>query len=162
METGRAVLERATDRGITCHAVLADMLLDIEPEYPDEYEDYVEGIYMFLAENRLEPLAIEEPIFSEELRIGGTPDALCLCDGKLILPDWKFVSLICKPKVKAQLNLYRRIYNEMGVFPDELWAVQFLRKTFRKYPVAISDEEWKCALRVREFKSRKFGRGVID
>jgi hypothetical protein len=87
------VLERAADRGITCHAVLEAMLRgETEVEYPDMYEEWVDGIRLFLSEHHIVPLAIEEPIYSPVLDLAGTPDLLSYFDGPLTLNDWKFVA----------------------------------------------------------------------
>lgn len=148
---------------MTCHAVLEMMLKgEEEVEYPAMYEEYVDGIRVFLSEHEIIPLAIEEPIYSELMGVAGTPDLLCLYDGVLTLVDYKFVSAISKTKVKAQLNGYRRIYNDNGVFPEKLLAIHFKRGTKTEYPVSISDEEIDTALLVYSLKHKKYGRGVID
>jgi hypothetical protein len=155
-------IERAADRGITGHAVIASLLTGGEPEYPDEYEPWIDAVRQFLSEHDIRPLAIETPTVDEVLRVGGIPDLLSECGGIITVDDWKFVSSICKPKVKAQLNGYRIMLNHSGVFPEQLRAVQFMPWKYRVYPVAISDDEWNLAYMVYQLKHRKFGRGVID
>lgn len=157
-------LEAAAERGTTCHKILELYLNgDQEAEYPSEYEGYADGIRLFLAEHEIVPYAIEKPICSSELMVAGTPDLLCEYDGKLTVIDYKFVSQICKPKVKAQLNLYRKMLEEAGVFPEQLIAVQFLPDgLYRPYPVAASDAEYEACLQIYRFKNKKYARGKID
>lgn len=157
-------LEAAAERGTICHKLLELYLNgEKESEYPSEYEGYADGIRLFLAEHKIVPYAIEKPICSKELMVAGTPDLFCEYDGKLTVIDYKFVSQICKPKVKAQLNLYRRMLEEAGVFPEQLIAVQFLPDgLYRLYPVADSDAEYEACLRIYQFKKQKYARGKID
>ena len=156
--------ESAAERGTMCHKVLEMLLSGIEdPEYPDAYEPYVEAIRMFLSEHEIEPIAIETPVFSEELGAAGTPDLLCIFDGAMAILDYKFVAQIAKTRVKAQLNAYRKMYNENGVFPEALKAIQFLKDgTYRIYDVAIGDEEISLCARLYALKNKKHARGRID
>lgn len=155
-------MERAADRGTTLHSVLEMALTgeDYDGEYPAVYADYVTSIELFLASHTIEPIAIEQPIYSERLDVAGTPDLLAYIDGVLTLADWKFVSSICKPKVRAQLTGYCQVFNDNGVFPEQLLAVQFMRDKPREYLVEPGDE-WDAALRIREIKRRKYQRGKI-
>jgi hypothetical protein len=156
-------IDRAADRGVTMHYILRMAFSgeDYAGEYPGTYQPWVDAIELFLSEHVFAPISIEEPIYSPKLDIAGTPDWLGMMDEILTLPDWKFVSSICKPKVKAQLNLYNIIYNELGVFPERLMAVQFMPYKYRIYPVEIGGDEWATALKVWGIKNRKYARGRI-
>ncbi len=157
-------LEAAAERGTVCHEILAQYLRGDRDsvEYPDEYEPYVEAIRLFLAEHMICPYAIETPIYSRRYGYAGTPDLLCELDGVLTLIDYKFVSQIAKTRVKAQLNAYCKAYEEDGVYPEQLLAVQFLKDgTYRIYPVKYDDEELMVALKLYELKQKKHKRGVI-
>lgn len=158
------LMDAAAERGTVCHAVLAAYLSGNEdPEYPSSYEPYVEAIRLFLAEHRIYPLSIETPVFCERFGFAGTPDLLCEFDGMLAVVDYKFVSQIAKTKVKAQLNAYGAAYEEQGIYPDRLLAVQFMKDgTYRIYPVAYGDEELEAAVRVWEFKNKRHKRGEIS
>ena len=158
------VIDIASDRGTTCHKVLEMMLQgEIDIEYSSVYAPYVDAIELFLSEHEIIPIAIETPIHSLVLGVAGTPDLLCEFDGALAILDWKFVSAICKPKVKAQLNGYRIMYNESGVFPEKLFAVQFLNNgLYRIYPVAIDDKEFVACMEIHKIKNAKYGKGKID
>lgn len=157
-------VERAADRGTTCHAVIAEMLVgNTDVEYPGAYATYIDAVLLFLSEHSIIPLAIETPIYSDSMGLAGTPDLLCEYDGALAVVDYKFVSQVAKAKVKAQLNAYRRMFEDNGIFPEKLFAIQFLRDgTYRAYPVAISDVEVDACLKIRDLKTKKYARGKID
>lgn len=157
-------IERAADRGVTCHAVIAEMLYgNADVEYPGAYSAHVDAISLFLSEHTITPLSIETPLYSPRLNLAGTPDLLCEYDGVLTVVDYKFVSQIAKSKVKAQLNAYRIMYEDLGVFPEQLIAVQFLPNgLYRPYPVAIDNAEIELCMKLHELKNKKHSRGKID
>jgi hypothetical protein len=156
-------MERAADRGVTMHLVLEMALRgdDYDGEYPAMYEDHVQCIERFLSEHEVVPLAIEEPIYSPRLCVAGTPDLLCIYDGVLALLDYKFVSAINKRKVRAQLTGYNEIYNDNGVFPEQMWAIHFTKERPKPYPVEFGGDEWATALKAWEINHRKYKRGII-
>lgn len=156
-------MDRAADRGVTLHAVLEMALRgeDYGGEYPSAYAPWVRSIGQYIAAHEIVLLAAEESLHSPRLDVCGTPDLLCMLDGVLTLIDWKFVSSICKPKVKAQLNGYREILADNGVFVEQMIAVQFTPEKPRPYPVEIGGDEWATALKVWEIKNRKYARGRI-
>lgn len=158
------LMDAAAERGTTCHYILASYLQgNWDVEYPDSYEPYVDAIRLFLAEHHIEPLSIETPVYCEKYGYAGTPDLLCMFDDMLTVVDYKFVSQIAKTKVKAQLNAYCIAYEEQGIYPDLMKAVQFLKDgTYRIYPVAYGDEELEAAVAVWKFKSKKHKRGEIS
>lgn len=155
-------MDAAADRGTTCHKVIEMYLRHMEPEYPDEYEPYVDAIRLFLSEHKIQPIFIEQPIYSAKHNYAGTPDLLCFFDGYLTLIDYKFVSQIAKTKVKAQLNAYCKAYEEQEIYPEFLYAVQFLKDgTYRLYPVKYDDTELEVALNLWDLKHKKHPRGEI-
>lgn len=158
------LMDAAAERGTVLHAVIASYLRgETEVEYPSAYEPYVDGIRLFLSEHRIEPLSIETPVFCEKYGIAGTPDLLCEFDGRLAVIDYKFVSQIAKTKVKAQLNAYDMAYEEMGVYPEERLAIQFLKDgTYRVYPVAYGEDELEAAFKVYMYKHKRHRRGEIS
>lgn len=156
-------IERAADRGVTMHKVLELALRgeDYDDEYPAIYTDYVDAIELFLSKHTIEPIAIEQPVFSDRIGVAGTPDLLCMMDDVLTLVDYKFVSSVCKPKVRAQLTGYSDILRDQGVFVEQMLAVQFMRGDIREYPVDFGGDEWGTALKVYGIKKRKYKRGRI-
>jgi hypothetical protein len=156
-------MDRAADRGVTLHTVLEMALRgeDYEGEYPSAYAPWVRSVEQYIEAHEIVLLAAEEPIYSPRLEVCGTPDLLCMLDGVLTLLDWKFVSSVCKPKVKAQMNGYYEIFADNGVFIEQMIAVQFTPDKPRPYPVEIGGDEWATALKVWEIKNRKYARGRI-
>lgn len=156
-------MDIARERGIIGHAVIAQMLQgETDIDYPSAYEPYIEAVRLFLSEHEIIPAYIETPIASETSGYAGTPDLLCWFDGVLSVLDYKFVSQIAKTKVKAQLNGYLEMYIENGVFPENLYAVQFLPDTYRLYPVTVDCSEFRLCLEVYKQKNRKHPRGRIE
>ena len=157
-------MDAAAERGTICHYILASYLQgDRDVEYPSEYEPYVESINLFLSEHKLEPLAIETPVYSEKYGYAGTPDFLGHFDDVLTVLDWKFVRQLAKTKVKAQVNAYGAAYEEQNVWPDQLAAVQFLDDgTYRVYPVAYGVDELEAAVQVWKYKHQRHKRGEIS
>lgn len=156
-------LEVAAERGTVCHAVLEALINGEEDiEYPAAYEAHIDAVRQFVGEHEIIPIAAEKPVCSPLRGVAGTPDLLCWFDGLLTLLDYKFVSQVAKSKVKAQLNGYNLIYNELGVFPEALKTVQFLPGTYRIYPTAIDPTEFDLCMEIHRHKNRKHPRGRIE
>ena len=88
-------VEAAADRGTTMHAYLAHRLTGGAPEdfeLPDAYTSYADSVELFLAEHRIDPYLIEQPLGTEGF--AGTPDLVADFDGTLAILDYKFVSQI--------------------------------------------------------------------
>lgn len=157
-------LDAAAERGTVLHRAV-ELLLSGEPEVdcPEAYGGYVDAIRLFLAEHTIVPLAVEQPMYSLAMGVAGTPDLLCEMDDVLTLIDYKFVAQMAKTRVKAQLNAYRLMYEEQGVMPDKLLAVQFLPSgLYRLYPVAQDTTEWELCLALHRLKSKKHPKGAIE
>lgn len=156
----------AAERGTELHAVLASVWdaeeREEEMELPEEYAPYLDGVRRFLADHKIEPIAVEEPIYSPSLGVAGTPDLLCYFDGKLAILDYKFVSQVAKTKAKAQLNFYAIIYEEQGIYAELLYIVQFLPGFYRLYPVSLGREEVEACLAIKRLREKKHRRGKID
>lgn len=158
--------EAAADRGVTMHAYIAHRLTGGEPEefeLPDIYQSYAEAVELFLSEHTIVPLLIETPLPGNGF--AGTPDLVCEFDGNAAILDYKFVSVIAKSKVGAQLGGYMELCEENEIFPDLLYAVQFLRNgDYRLYPagVAAGREAFLAGRKIYEIKCKKHPRGAIN
>ncbi len=132
-----SVLDAATDRGATMHAYIEHRLLGgaaDEFDLPSIYLPYADAVELFLSEHTIVPLAIETPMATQDF--AGTPDLVCEFDGIDAILDWKVVSQIAKSKVGTQLAGYEVLCVDNGLFPEELYAVQFLKTgDYRLYPV---------------------------
>lgn len=157
------ILERAADRGTTCHAIIAMALQgeDYSGEYPAMYQPWVDSIEAFLHEHNIVPLMIETPLGNTTLGYAGTPDLVCEFDGSTALLDYKCVSQVNKTKVKAQLNAYDQLLAYEGVQIEERYAVQFTKEGYRLYPVAFGMEEFDACQKIYELKQKKHPRGKI-
>ena len=154
----------AAERGTVMHAYLAHRLQGGDPvdfELPGTYEPYAEAVEQFLSEHEVVPYDIEVPFGT--VNLAGTPDLVCEFDGVLSILDWKFVSQIAKSKVGAQLAGYAYLCECNHVFPEKLFAVQFLRDSYRLYPVGwdAAREAFFAAFRIYDIKTEKHPRGRI-
>ena len=158
------VIDAAAEPGTVLHKVF-ELLLSSETDVdcPDAYAGYIAAIRLFLAEHTIVPLAVEQPMYSPTMGVAGTPDLLCEMDDALTLIDYKFVAQMAKTRVKAQLNAYRLMYEEQGVMPDKLLAVQFLPNgLYCLYPVAQDTTEWELCLALHRLKNKKHPKGAIE
>ena len=160
------VLDAAADRGSALHAYIAFRLSGgsgEDFELPDSYQQYVEGIELFLAEHEIIPILVEEPLPGSGY--AGTPDLVCEFDGVPTIVDYKFVSSVAKTKVGAQLAGYMDLCEQNGLFPEKLYAVQFLKTgDYRLYPVGLESgrEAFELCRKLHALKTKKHPRGRID
>ena len=160
-----SVLDFATDRGVTLHAYIAHRLMGgsrEDFEVPDIYAPWQDAVELFLAEHTIVPLLIETPLGGDGF--AGTPDLVCEIDGEFAIVDYKFVSQIAKTKVGAQLHGYKVLCAINGIFPEKLYAVQFLSSgDYRLYPIGLAGEiDFTLCRRLYEAKHRRHSRGRID
>lgn len=160
-------LDLAADRGVTIHDYIARRLSgepwsDCIEDVPDAYVPWTESVESFLEEHTITPLMIEESLCVPNLGIAGTLDALCEVDGIITLLDFKCVSAVSKSKIKAQMNLYRMMLEDMEIFPAQMFAIQFTADRYRMYPVAMDYDEAHLCLDVMNARNKKHGKGVID
>lgn len=158
-------VEAAADRGTTMHAYLAHRLIGGAPEefeLPDAYAPYADAVELFLAEHRIDPYLIEQPLGS--IAFAGTPDLVADFDGTLSVLDYKFVSQVAKSKVGAQLGGYLTLCNDNALYPDALYAVQFLPDgVYRLYPADVGQAlaSFHVCKTLYEIKTKKHPRGRI-
>lgn len=158
-------VEAAADRGTAMHAYLAHRLTGGAPEdfeLPDAYAPYAEAVELFLSEHRIEPFVIEQPMGAPSY--AGTPDLVADFDGTLAILDYKFVSSVAKSRVSAQLGGYSLLCGENMLYPDALYAVQFLPDgAYRLYPVDVGQAlaAFHVCKTLYEIKTKKHPRGRI-
>ena len=164
-----SVLDAATERGTTMHEYLAWRLnggTREEFELPDIYEPYADAVELFLYEHDICPFAIETPVCGawRGVTYAGTPDLVGEFDGILSILDYKFVSQIAKSKVGAQLHGYRVLCEQNGVYPGDLYAVQFLNTgDYRLYCVgAGAADSLNACVEIYAQKTKKHPRGAIN
>lgn len=159
-------VEAAADRGVTMHAYLAHRLMGGEPEdfeLPGQYQPYAEAVEFFLSEHSIVPLLIETALPGPGY--AGTPDLVAQFDGPIAILDYKFVSTVAKSRVGAQLGGYLGLCEHNGVFPEALYAVQFLPGgTYRLYPAdeGAAKAAFTVCQALHEIKTKKHPRGRIE
>lgn len=160
-------LENARERGSTLHAYLEHRLRGGDPEdfeLPEAYDGFVEAIEEFLFEHTFAPALTETPMWGylSGVRFGGTPDYIGDFDGELAILDYKFVSQLAKTRVAAQLNGYMSVALCNEIFPEKMYAVQFLPTgTYRLYEVKDDATDFELCLSVYKAKTKKHPRGGI-
>lgn len=158
--------EAAADRGVTMHAYIAHRLTggDSEDfELPSEYLPYSDAVELFLSEHAISPFLIETALPGSGY--AGTPDLVAEFDGITSILDYKFVSTVSKSKVGGQLGGYLDLCEQNSIFPDALYAVQFLRDgTYRLYPVDVGAARaaFTVCQTLYEIKTKKHPRGRIE
>lgn len=158
-------VEAAADRGTTMHAYIAHRLQGGAPEdfeLPVDYAEYADAVELFLAEHSIVPYLIEQPLGGDGF--AGTPDLVCTFDGVPAILDYKFVSQLSKAKVGAQLAGYMELCERNEVFPEVLYAVQFLRGDYRIYPAdpVTTKGAWAVCQALWKLKNKKHPRGCIE
>lgn len=161
------VVERAADRGSFLHAFISDYLNgadydELLDETPADYGPYAVWIKAFFEQHDITVMLTEEPFYCAELNYAGTPDLVAEYKGQLAIFDFKFVSQVAKTKVKAQLNGYATLLRNNGIFPEALYAVQFMRDGYRMYPVKMDVTEFAHCLNNRDYMNKKHPRGKIE
>lgn len=160
-------VEAAAERGTVMHGYLEHRIWGGEPqdcEIPDAYAGYAQAVELFLAEHKLDPVYVEEPMWAEEdgIVFAGTPDFVGTFDGKLAILDWKFVSTVQKTKVGAQLSGYHALCGAEELWAERLACVQFLADgTYRLYNVSLNVGDFDLCLEVWRSKHKKHPRGGI-
>lgn len=89
--------------------------------------------------HKIEPVLIEEPIVSEILKYGGTPDLYCKMDGVLTLLDFKTGKALYT-EVMYQLAAYRNLLNEYGYPVDQCMALKIGRSDDEGFEVKIGKD----------------------
>lgn len=163
-DLAESVLDFATDRGVTLHAYIAHRLMggaQEDFEIPDVYEPWAQAAELFLSEHTIVPMLIETPLGAGGF--AGTPDLVCEIDGEFAIVDYKFVSQIAKTKVGAQLHGYKALCEANGIFPEKLYAVQFLSSgDYRLYPIGEDGQsDFALCRRLYEAKHKRHPRGRI-
>lgn len=146
--------EEARNRGKFIHKAILYLLQDdlSDNGIPDEYRGYIDAFRRFMAEADCEPYLemCEVPLFSETLRYGGTPDIICLLNGKETILDVKTGSetpvtgvqlsgytLICPIPISQRCGLYLKPTGKYKL-------VQYSdRNDFNIFNAALSLYHWR-------------------
>ena len=139
----RDVLNKASEHGTAVHAEIAS-LGDTEDESKITFDEtrnflFLKRHYGFSVVENEVPLILfdkDEPIAA------GQCDLVLIENGMLVGADMKTTSSLDRHYLSAQLNLYRRAYEQSYGKRWELLKGIWLRKDKRKYVDIPIDDEW--------------------
>jgi hypothetical protein len=109
----RAKTEKAANIGTLGHLWAEDYLNGKNPPLPVNIElrNIAETFLKFLHENNVEVISAEQKVYSRELNVAGTFDALARFNGELAILDWKTGSGIY-PEYFLQMGGYDLCHSE--------------------------------------------------
>jgi len=150
---------RATDRGSYLHKTCEKYLLNDEIEYKKALNDDILNKLLFLKIkpelNKISNIrCIEKSLYSDELRLAGTPDIIADYDGVFSTIDLKGSG---KEKLEEyittywiQVAIYSRMYAELfGVMPQQSVIIMAVEDS--PAPSVFIESSFKGQLRLNEF-----------
>jgi hypothetical protein len=102
----------AADFGHQAHAVFANKLRDIPCTYDNALIPWVQGFAFFMSKHDLEVKLVEQPMYSSIYGFCGTPDLVCIYNGKYCVIDWK-TSTANNWRWALQLAAYSQLVREL-------------------------------------------------
>lgn len=107
----------------------------------------------WIAENKIEPIFIEKPLYSRELQVAGKMDKFAIVNGKKAVVDWKS-SVGLYPEYIMQTAAYAKILEEeTGDKAEERWLIklgkfdgEFLAHRYDAESITADFEAFKGAL----------------
>lgn len=164
-DVNQYTLDNAAKRGTDVHSACEALYKYKKVECDPSIEGYVRAFLRFLNEHECDFTEIEKPIASKILKIAGTPDYVGMVDGKRCIVDLKSNSQIKKTLVKAQLNGYRTITNDIAGYerPEKLMCLQVKKDgKYSLYDCALDYTEFDACYKLHCALNRKHGRGIIE
>ena len=126
-------VDNLADVGILAHHLILCHHRDEVPDMGDFSENQIELAFNCLksyanweSTHTIKPLLIEQPMVSDTLRYGGTPDLYCEMDGMLTLLDFKTGKALY-PENMYQLAAYRNLLMDYGNRVDQCIALRIGR-----------------------------------
>lgn len=109
----------------------------------EDIEPYVKCYIDFACDYKSIPIAMEIPLYSEEIGIAGTIDLVKEINGELALIDKKTGSIIYGLRSMLQLNIYRLIWNKTHKRQIEKLYILHLQKDkpYRLIPINIDEQK---------------------
>ena len=113
----KRITKEGTDFGSAVHKALEKLLKGesykaASEGLSPEQDTILTKFAVWLHENEVKPVAVEESVFSEKHCFGGTPDLLCKMNGskKLWIVDWKTGKHLDRKSHKYQMAGYSLAY----------------------------------------------------
>jgi len=155
-------LDNAAERGKAVHRACEQILKYKECEITDDNAGYIKAFVSFLKVNKVEPILIEKALANEKLGFAGTIDLYCGHEGINTIIDIKTVSVVIKPLISAQLNLYKMLLEHNNYTVGKLYCLQLKKDgKYTLYPVAINPTVASACLTLHKAMEQKFDRGKI-
>lgn len=131
IDTSKYVRDAAT-AGTVCHYLIECDLKGETPDlspFPPALVDLGENGYLKWLDwkkgKRIVPVCVEEPMVSEVLRYGGTPDAIISLDDVLTLLDFKTSDSGIWPEMRHQVSAYDNLAHEHGYDTQQSIILRF-------------------------------------
>jgi hypothetical protein len=173
-EDYRKVRDAAGDAGTLAHSMIEAHIRGEDPskiEGPEELlalaRQGFEGFTNWFESTKLEIITSEISLVSDELRFGGTLDAIGVINGKLALIDWKTSNRIYQDYI-IQVSAYRHLWEtgrlninmpdkevpRMGDTIEELHLLRFGKEYgdfhHHSWPLVVLDKGWQAFRLMRE------------
>lgn len=124
-EDYRKIKDGLADIGTLAHLLIMNHLNGSKPDTSDfSQNDIAQAENCFLSylewekHHTIKPILVEKPMVSDQYFYGGTPDCLCILDGKRELLDFKTGKAIY-PEAFYQIGAYSQLVKEQGYDIDQ-------------------------------------------
>ena len=146
------MIEQYVNGGTVC-------LDDYKPNEISQAKTAYYGFYKWFEKNKVEFFETEMKLVSEQYQFGGTFDAICEVNGKLVVCDWKSSNDV-HSEYLIQLGAYRQLIRENldhNIRGAILLRLDKEETGFEEYKYNISDLNWgwkmfKLLLKIQENK----------
>lgn len=119
----------AADYGTKAHSLIEAIINDENPQIPPEYKPVIDAFGLWQETTNIDLVLSEMCVYSVDLQVAGTLDALGSKNGKIILIDWKTSNGFYE-EMALQCGGYVCCLEEMtGQVIDEGWIVRFDKRT---------------------------------
>ena len=119
----------AADYGTKAHSLIEAIINDENPQIPPEYKPVIDAFGLWQETTNIDLVLSEMCVYSVDLQVAGTLDALGSKNGKIILIDWKTSNGFYE-EMALQCGGYVCCLEEMtGQVIDEGWIVRIDKRT---------------------------------
>lgn len=140
-------VDNLAEIGTLVHHLILCKFNDVTPDLSDFSDNQIElatgsvsSFYNWETVHSIEPILVETPLVSEELKVGGTPDLLCMLDDVPTLVDFKTGKGLYV-EVVLQLAGYCIILQENGWYVEQARALRIGREATEGFEECIVTPE---------------------
>lgn len=157
------ILDNAATRGTAVHSATQALDETGAVDCPSDISGYVEAYARFRREHDADWAYIEKAIAHPAMLYAGTVDRSGQLDGRFSVLDIKTTGVVKKSLVKAQLNGYKLLMEQLGETVERLYCLQLMRNgRYRLYPVAKDTTEFMACYSLHAASNKVHGRGKIE